>query len=72
MQLADAERRRRCCPAEEPPVVRSVLQGLRVTPVRRQWQTPNQPNSGIVVWPTSTAPAERRCAAAGASKVMAS
>src|SRR5687768_14489132 len=54
-------------PPEEPPGVLAVFQGLRVMPVSGLSQTPFQPNSGVVVLPTSTAPCSRRRAVAGAS-----
>ena len=41
--------------------------GLRVTPVSGLSVTPFQPNSGVVVLPTSTAPCSRSRATAGAS-----
>ncbi len=59
-------------PPEEPPGVRARFQGLRVTPVSLLCVTPIQPNSGIVVWPTSTQPASLRLATGGASKLAAS
>jgi hypothetical protein len=54
-------------PPEEPPGVLPVFQGLRVTPVSGLSVTPFQPNSGVVVLPSSTAPCSRRRAVAGAS-----
>ena len=42
-----------------PPGVRSVFQGLRVTPVSGLSVTPFQPNSGVVVLPRNTAPCSR-------------
>src|SRR6185312_14920109 len=46
-------------PAEDPPGLRSVPQGLRVTPLRGVTPMLSPPNSLAVVWPTSTAPAWR-------------
>src|SRR5687767_4654000 len=54
-------------PPEEPPGVFFGFQGLRVMPVSGLSVTPFQPNSGVVVLPTSTAPASRRRATTGAS-----
>src|SRR5262245_39566370 len=54
-------------PPLEPPSVRSRFHGLRVTPVSRLSVTPFQPYSGVQVLPSSTAPASRRRAVAGAS-----
>src|SRR2546430_17273617 len=56
-------------PPEEPPGVLRVSHGLRVTPVNGLSVTPFQPNSGIVVLPTTIAPCSRRRATAGASWV---
>src|SRR2546427_9796072 len=44
-------------PALEPPVVIAVFQGLRVMPVRGLSPSAFQPNSGLVVLPSLTAPA---------------
>ena len=46
-------------PPDEPPVVRVVSQGLRVMPQSGLSVTSDDANSGLVVWPTSTAPARR-------------
>src|SRR5512147_2144610 len=54
-------------PPEEPPGVIFGFQGLRVIPVSGLSVTPFQPNSGVVVLPTSTAPCSRRRATTGAS-----
>ena len=54
-------------PPDEPPGVIFGFQGLRVMPVRGLSVTPFQPNSGVVVLPSSTAPCSRRRATAGAS-----
>ncbi len=50
-----------------PPGVLPVFQGLRVMPVSGLSVTPFQPNSGVVVLPSSTAPCSRRRAVEGAS-----
>ena len=54
-------------PPEEPPEVRVGSHGLPVTPVRGASVTPFQPNSGVVVLPTSTPPCSRTRATEGAS-----
>src|SRR5881397_4151967 len=54
-------------PALEPPVVTFVFQGLRVIPVRGLSPIAIQPNSGVVVFPTMTAPASFRRRTNGAS-----
>src|SRR5438477_12442466 len=54
-------------PPEEPPGVFRGFQGLRVIPVSGLSVTPFQPNSGVVVLPSSTAPFSRSRATAGAS-----
>jgi hypothetical protein len=54
-------------PPLEPPGVVCSFQGLRVMPVRGLSVTPFQPNSGVVVRPSSTAPCSRSRATAGAS-----
>src|SRR5262245_30646615 len=54
-------------PPEEPPGVFSLFHGLRVMPVSGLSVTPFQPNSGVVVLPSSTAPCSRSRAVAGAS-----
>src|SRR6185295_5711255 len=54
-------------PPDEPPGVRFGSHGLRVMPVNGLSVTPFQPNSGVVVLPSRTAPASRRRATDGAS-----
>src|SRR6185295_13969269 len=54
-------------PPDEPPGVFAGFHGLRVMPVSALSVTPFQPNSGVVVLPSSTAPCSRRRATAGAS-----
>src|ERR1044072_9406283 len=54
-------------PPEDPPGVFAGFQGLRVMPVSGLSVTPFQPNSGVVVLPSSTAPASRSRAVTGAS-----
>ena len=54
-------------PPEEPPGVLARFQGLRVRPVSGELVSPLQPNSGVVVLPSSTAPASRSLAVTGAS-----
>src|SRR3954469_14124746 len=54
-------------PPEEPPGVFFGFHGLRVMPVSGLSVTPFQPNSGVVVLPSSTAPCSRSLAVAGAS-----
>ncbi len=54
-------------PPDDPPVVLLGSHGLRVIPVSGELVSPLQPNSGVVVLPTKTAPASRRRAVAGAS-----
>ena len=54
-------------PPELPPGVLSESQGLRVTPVSGLSVTPFQPNSGVAVLPSSTAPCSRSRATNGAS-----
>ena len=44
-------------PALEPPGSREAFHGLRVMPVSGELPVPFQPNSGMVVLPTITAPA---------------
>ena len=44
-------------PPDEPPGVRSVFHGLRVTPHSGLWQKPEWANSGVVVLPTMMPPA---------------
>jgi hypothetical protein len=44
-------------PELEPPEPRAGFHGLRVTPVRGEMPVPFQPNSGVVVFPITTAPA---------------
>src|SRR4051812_2177176 len=53
-------------PADEPPVVTRVSQGLRVMPVSGLSPMPFQPNSGRVVLPIGTAPASSRRSTDGA------
>ena len=59
-------------PAEEPPVVMRVSQGLRVRPVSGLSLVAFQPYSGIAVLPSRTAPASRSLATAGASMLCGS
>ncbi len=54
-------------PPDEPPGVLLGFQGLRVMPVSGELVSPLQPNSGVAVLPSNTAPASRRRAVAGAS-----
>ena len=54
-------------PPDDPPLVFVVSHGLRVMPVIGEFVSPLHPNSGVVVLPTSTAPASRSRAVAGAS-----
>ena len=54
-------------PPDEPPGVLLKSQGLRVMPVSGELVSPLQPNSGVLVLPSSTAPASRSRAVAGAS-----
>ena len=54
-------------PPEDPPGVIFGFHGLRVMPVSGLSVTPFQPNSGVVVLPTSTAPCSRNRATHGAS-----
>src|SRR5260370_17104980 len=54
-------------PPLDPPAVRLGSHGLRVTPVSGLSVTAFQPNSGVVVLPSSTAPCSRSRATAGAS-----
>src|SRR5207302_4316096 len=54
-------------PPDEPPGVFAGFHGLRVMPVSALSVTPFQPNSGVVVLPSSTTPCSRRRAVAGAS-----
>jgi len=54
-------------PPEEPPGVIFGFQGLRVMPVSGPSVTPFQPNSGVVVLPSSSAPCSRSRAVAGAA-----
>src|SRR5436190_11102521 len=54
-------------PPEEPPGVFALFHGLRVMPVSGLSVEPFQPNSGVVVWPSMTAPASFRRATVGAS-----
>ena len=59
-------------PAEEPPVVMRVSQGLRVRPVSGLSLVAFQPYSGRQVLPRMTAPCSRILATAGASKACGS
>ena len=54
-------------PPDDPPGVLAGFQGLRVMPVSGLSVTPFQPNSGVVVLPSSTASASRSRATTGAS-----
>src|SRR4029077_888804 len=54
-------------PPLDPPGVLVSSQGLRVMPVSGESVTPFQPNSGVVVLPSSTAPSSRSRATVGAS-----
>ena len=54
-------------PADEPPVVMRVSQGLRVMPVSGLSLVAFQPYSGMAVLPRTTAPCSLRRATAGAS-----
>src|SRR5439155_8236100 len=54
-------------PPEDPPGVFAGFHGLRVIPVSGLSVTPFQPNSGVVVLPSSTAPFSLSLAVAGAS-----
>src|SRR6185369_8561119 len=54
-------------PPDDPPGVLAGFQGLRVMPVSGELVSPLQPNSGVVVLPSSTAPASRSRATEGAS-----
>src|SRR5262245_36570154 len=54
-------------PPDEPPGVLLKFHGLRLMPVRGELVSPLQPNSGVLVLPSSTAPASRNRAVAGAS-----
>src|SRR5689334_8688774 len=57
-------------PPDDPPGVIFVFHGLRVMPVSGLSVTPFQPNSGVVVLPTITAPCSRSRATAGASSLQ--
>ncbi len=54
-------------PPDDPPGVFVVSHGLRVMPVSDELVSPLHPNSGVVVLPSSTAPASRSLAVTGAS-----
>src|ERR687889_2694262 len=54
-------------PPLEPPAVCVGAQGLLVNPVRGLSVTPFHPYSGVVVFPSNTAPFSRRRVTAGAS-----
>src|SRR5262245_48324707 len=56
-------------PPEEPPGVRSRFHGLRVRPKTRLSVMPTQPSVGVLVLPSTIAPASFRRATAGASSV---
>src|SRR6185295_16577101 len=56
-------------PPEDPPGVFAGFHGFRVMPVSGLSVTPFQPNSGVVVFPSSTAPLSRKRATAGAASV---
>jgi len=56
-------------PPLDPPAVSSASHGLPVGPCRAESVTPFQPSSGVVVLPSSTAPASRSRATAGESSV---
>ena len=58
-------------PPDEPPGVLRKSQGLRVMPVSGELVSPLQPNSGVLVLPSSTAPASRKRALTGASTSQA-
>src|SRR4029078_3080119 len=58
-------------PPLEPPGVFSGFQGLRVMPVSGEPVTPFQPNSGVVVLPSNTAPSSSSRATVGASSSQA-
>ncbi len=55
-------------PPEEPPGVRPWRHGLWVVPLTRLLVSPFQPNSGVLVLPSSTAPAASSRSTTGASK----
>src|SRR5262249_59831985 len=57
-------------PPLEPPGVIAGFQGLRVAPVNGLSASAFQPNSGVVVLPTKTAPCSRKRATEGASSVQ--
>src|SRR4029453_12206680 len=56
-------------PPLDPPQVSAVSHGLPVGPGRSESVTPFQPNSGVVVLPSRTAPVSRSRATVGASSV---
>ena len=56
-------------PELEPPGFRDASHGLRVMPVSGELPVPFQPNSGMVVLPTITAPAARTRSIIGAFSV---
>ncbi len=56
-------------PPEEPPGPRLVSYGLRDGPKMALVVLPIQPNSGVLVLPTTTQPAARRRATKGSSTV---
>ena len=55
-------------PPEEPPGVRPWRHGLWVVPLTRLLVSPFQPNSGVLVLPSSTPPAPSSRSTTGASK----
>ena len=59
-------------PPLDPPGVRSVSHGLRVTPQVTDSVNGHSPSSGIVVLPTTTAPAARRRRTTSASDAAGS
>ena len=57
-------------PDDDPEVLRSSRQGLRVMPCTEELPDDSMPKSGIVVLPSSTQPASRARAADGASSAL--
>ena len=55
-------------PPEEPPGVRPWRHGLWLVPATRLLVSPFQPNSGVLLLPSSTPPAASRRSTTGASK----
>ncbi|CAB4939430.1 unannotated protein [freshwater metagenome] len=72
LSTADPVAAATAAPADEPPGPSSGFHGLRVIPVSGLSPTPFQPNSGVVVRPTTTAPASRSRCATGESSVARS